>query len=135
HVVRGGDVLELLRAVRSGDIRVVLAGELAVRALDLIRAGVAGDAQDGVVIAHRLLSVGSQVAGICGWAGVPWSAAHESGQVAGDRADGRHRGGVVHPGGAEHAELADGLRTLSTVTARDHRGLGEVLVMGLPADT
>src|SRR5699024_6890623 len=88
HVVRGGDVLELLRAVRSGDVRVVLAGELAVRALDLIRAGVAGDAQDGVVIAHRLLSVGSQVAGICGWAGVPWSAAHESGQVAGDRADG-----------------------------------------------
>src|SRR5699024_350133 len=53
HVMCFGDVLELLRTLGAGDVRVVFAGQLAVGALDVFGAGVAGDAQRRVVIAHE----------------------------------------------------------------------------------
>src|SRR5690606_11118841 len=54
-LVRLGDLLELLRRLRVRvDVRVEGAGELAVRLLDLLGRGVAGDAEQlVVVVVHR----------------------------------------------------------------------------------
>ena len=57
HVVRVGDELEALgRVVSRIHIRVQLAGQAPVRLLDLIRTGVARDAEDLVVVSHGGLS-------------------------------------------------------------------------------
>ena len=51
-LVGAGHVLELVLGLRTGDVRVELAREPAVRLLDLVLAGVPGDAEDLVVVSH-----------------------------------------------------------------------------------
>src|SRR6266540_2001662 len=65
HAVGLGDLLEALLSVRVAgvEVRVVLARQLAVGALDLLGRGIAADAEHGVVVGHPALLDSSSGAG------------------------------------------------------------------------
>ena len=92
HLVRGGDLLEpLLRLRVRVDVGVQLAGEPAVGPLDLVRGGVAADAEDVVEVLRHQDSARMRP--------TYRATARTAAIVA----------GVVHPGRADHAEPGDGL--------------------------
>ena len=107
HVVGLGELLELLLGLRARvDVGVVAPGGLAVGALDVLRGGVAGDPEVGVVVVHRWQVLYSR---------------EDPRDVGRDGAHGGHRRGVVHPGRADDAEAGDEVGA-GAVAGGDHRG-------------
>ena len=105
HVVGVRDRLEPLGCLGPRvHVGVQLPGEAAVRLLDLVGGGIAGDAEDFVVVSHGGLSFRLPDAGGAGTGGRTVSSRRAAGKVACDGTNGRHVVGVVHAGRAEHAE-------------------------------
>src|SRR4051812_12176326 len=114
RLVGAGDLLEALLGTRVGvDVGVQVAGHLAVGALDLGVTGIAGHAQHAEVVGrHRVVSasaLGQQVADVAGYGAnrghVPW---------------------IVHAGGSDDAETAEGT-VRAAVPDGDEGGPGERL--------